>query len=245
MSAPLTLAMWSGPRNISTAMMRSWENRPDCEVVDEPLYAHYLHHTGDPHPGADEVIADGDTDWRRVTQRLSAPPPSGCAIWFQKHMCQHLLPHIDREWIFALTNVLLIRPPEQVVASYLRARGTVSAEEIGVPQQVELFDRLSERNGEPPIVIDAPEFLANPGGQLKALCARLGIPWFDSMLSWPTGPRDSDGVWARHWYHAVWASTGFESPKARSGVAFSASEQAVVDQCRPGYQRLQEHRLQT
>jgi hypothetical protein len=237
--------MWSGPRNISTAMMRSWENRPDCEVIDEPLYAHYLQHTGDPHPGADEVIARGDTDWHRVTAQLAAPHPSGCAIWFQKHMCQHLLPHIEREWIYSLTNVLLIRPPEQVVASYLRTRGTVSALEIGMPQQAELFDLLSERNGEPPIVIDAPRFLADPGAQLRTLCERLQIPWTDRMLSWPTGPRDSDGIWARHWYHAVWASTAFEPPTPRPQVPMSDDAQAVVDQCQPLYQRLQAHRLQS
>ena len=212
MSTPLRIAMWSGPRNISTAMMRAWENRGDCAVSDEPLYAHYLAATGADHPGRDEVIASGETDWRRVVADLLGPVPDDQPVWYQKHMTHHLLPGMDRDWIDSLTNILLIRDPAEVVASYLRARGTVSAEEIGLPQQSELFQRLCDRHGHAPPVIDAGEFLRDPEGHLRAVCALLGISFTARMLQWPAGPRASDGVWAPHWYHAVWRSTGFEAP---------------------------------
>jgi hypothetical protein len=243
MSAPLRIAMWSGPRNISTAMMRAWENREDCVVSDEPLYAHYLAATGADHPGRDEVIAAGETDWRKVVADLVGAIPEGKPIWYQKHMCHHLLPGMARDWIDQLTNVLLIRDPAEVVASYLRARGTVSAEEIGLPQQLELFERLSANLGSPPPVIDAGDFLADPESHLRALCALLGIEFTPRMLRWPAGPRASDGVWAPHWYHAVWQSTGFDQPR-RERAELDDSARAVVAECRDIYQRLREQRLQ-
>ena len=243
MSAPLRIAMWSGPRNISTAMMRAWENRGDCAVSDEPLYAHYLAATGADHPGRDEVIASGETDWRRVVADLLGPVPDGQPVWYQKHMTHHLLPGMDRDWIDSLTNILLIRDPAEVVASYLRARGTVSAEEIGLPQQSELFQRLCDRHGHAPPVIDAGEFLRDPEGHLRAVCALLGISFTARMLQWPAGPRASDGVWAPHWYHAVWRSTGFEAPGEKH-VELDAEGWRVVDECRKPYEALRAHRLQ-
>jgi hypothetical protein len=242
MNTPLRIAMWSGPRNISTAMMRAWENREDCVVSDEPLYAHYLAATSAEHPGRDEVIAAGETDWRKVVADLLGPVPEGKPVWYQKHMCHHLLPGMDRDWIDDLTNVLLIRDPAEVVASYLRARGTVSAEEIGLPQQLELFERLSANLGRPPPVIDAGDFLADPEGHLRALCALLGIDFTPRMLHWPPGPRASDGIWAPHWYHAVWQSTGFDKPR-RERAELDDSARAVVAECRDIYQRLRAHRL--
>jgi hypothetical protein len=157
-------------------------------------------------------------------------------------MCHHLLPGMDRNWIDGLTNVLLIRDPAEVVASYLRTRGTVSAEEIGLPQQAELFERLTANLGSPPPVIDAGEFLADPEGHLRALCALLGIEFTPRMLHWPPGPRASDGIWAPHWYHAVWQSTGFDPPR-RERAVLDASASAVVAECRDTYQRLREQRL--
>ncbi|HEY7070382.1 MAG TPA: hypothetical protein VH479_09725, partial [Acidimicrobiales bacterium] len=150
------LAVWSGPRNISTALMRSWENRGDTAVVDEPLYAHYLLATGLDHPGRDEVIAAGETDWRRVVDTLLGPPPGGTRVYYQKHMAHHLLPGMDRDWVARLTNVLLIRDPREVVASYVRSRATVTVEDTGLPQQVRLHDELS------PPVLDAADVLRRP-----------------------------------------------------------------------------------
>lgn len=243
MTEPLRIAMWSGPRNISTAMMRAWENRGDCTVSDEPLYAHYLAETRSDHPGRDEVIAAGETDWRKVTRALVGEVPDGEAIWYQKHMTHHLLPHVGHDWIHALTNVFLIREPDEVVSSYLRTRDTVSAEDIGVPQQRRLFDEIADRNGAPPPVIEADEFLRSPETHLRTLCVTLGIPFTERMLSWPPGPRASDGVWAPHWYAAVWKSTAFEAPRDRAAVQLDGDAKRVSDACREDYEYLRRYRL--
>jgi hypothetical protein len=238
----LRIAMWSGPRNISTAMMRAWENREDCVVSDEPLYAAYLAATGLDHPGRDEVIADGETDWRKVVTAMTGPIPGGRAVWYQKHMSHHLLPDMPVDWVFGLSNVFLIRDPSEVVTSYLKSRATVTPDDIGLPQQGRLFDRLCDRLGEAPPVIDAGDFLQAPGPHLRALCTRLGIPYSDRMLSWPAGPRDSDGIWAPYWYDAVWKSTGFEPWRARE-TRLTGDALAVAEACRPVYERLRAHRM--
>lgn len=239
---PVRIAMWSGPRNISTAMMRAWENREDCAVSDEPLYAAYLAATGIDHPGRDEVIAAGDIDWRRVADALLGPVPGGKAIWYQKHMNHHLLADMDTDWVLALRNVLLIRDPAEVVASYIKSRAAVTPDDIGLPQQGRLFDLLCDAVGEAPIVIDAGDFLRAPEAHLRALCGRLGIAFTPRMLSWPAGPRDSDGVWAPYWYDAVWRSTGFEPWRPREET-LTGDALAVADSCRPIYERLHEKRM--
>jgi hypothetical protein len=239
----IRVAMWSGPRNISTAMMRAWENRGDCAVSDEPLYAHYLAHTGSPHPAREEVIAAGETDWRKITDALAGDAPDGQPLWYQKHMSHHLLPHIGHGWIHALANVFLIRDPDEVVSSYLRTRDTVTPEDIGIPQERRLFDEIADRNGAAPPVIDADEFLRAPAAHLRALCAALGIPFTGRMLSWPAGPRASDGVWAPHWYHAVWKSTGFEAPRERASVTLGDDARRVSDACREDYEFLKRFHL--
>lgn len=236
------VAMWSGPRNISTAMMRAWENRGDCAVSDEPLYAHYLDHTGLDHPAREEVIADGDTDWRRVVDALLGPAPGGAAVWYQKHMTHHLLPHMGHEWIAGLRNVLLIRDPREVVASYVKSRATVTADDIGLPQQVALYDELCA-TGSPPPILDAGDFLRAPGPHLRALCDWLGIPFTERMLHWPPGRRDSDGIWAPHWYAHVWESTGFEAPVGKE-VSLSGAAAEVAEECRPHFERLYGLRMQ-
>lgn len=239
---PLRIAMWSGPRNISTAMMRAWENREDCAVSDEPLYAAYLAATGIDHPGRDEVIAAGETDWRRVADALLGPVPDGRAIWYQKHMNHHLLADMDIDWVLKLRNVLLIRDPAEVVASYIKSRATVTPDDIGLPQQSRLFDLLRDALGEAPIIVDAGDFLRAPERYLRALCGRLGIAFTPRMLSWPAGPRDSDGVWARYWYDAVWRSTGFEPWRPREDT-LTGEALAAADICRPIYERLHGYRM--
>jgi Sulfotransferase domain len=224
------LAVWSGPRNISTALMRSWENRPDCRVVDEPLYAYYLAETGLNHPARDEVIAAGERSWRAVVDELTAPVDG---IYYQKHMTHHLIPQLPRNWIDSLTNVLLIRDPAEVVASYVRSRADVGAEDIGLVQQGELYDQLG---GVTP-VIDAADFLRDPEGYLRWLCDHIDVDFTPAMLHWTAGPRPSDGVWAPHWYSAVRASTGFEPYRPRAvdlhGAALEAAERS-----RPDFERL-------
>jgi hypothetical protein len=231
------IAAWSGPRNISTAMMRAWENRGDCAVSDEPLYAHYLAATGLDHPARDEVITAGDTDWRRVVAALTGPVPGGHAVWYQKHMTHHLLPGIGTGWVLGLRNLFLIRDPSLVVASYVKSRASVTADDIGLLQQARLFDLVAEHLGHAPPVIDAERFLHDPRGQLAGVCATLGVPFTERMLHWPAGPRTSDGVWAPHWYAAVWRSTGFEAPRDRQ-VALTGEAARAADACRGAYQRL-------
>jgi hypothetical protein len=233
---PVRLAVWSGPRNISTALMRSWENRPDTVVVDEPLYAHYLQATGLDHPGRDEVIAAGETDWRAVVAGLLGPVPGGARVLYQKHMTHHLLPGIEQGWIARLTNVLLIRDPAEVVGSYVRSRATVTADDIGLPQQVRLYDDLAAAGALPPVV-DARDFLLAPEPYLRALCAHAGVDFTDRMLAWPPGPRDSDGVWGRYWYDAVWRSTGFDAYRPRH-VHLDGPAAEVAATCRPLYAHL-------
>jgi hypothetical protein len=241
MNSPVRVAMWSGPRNISTAMMRAWENREDCVVSDEPLYAHYLAHTGLDHPGREDVIAHGETDWRKVVAALTGPVPDDQAVWYQKHMTHHLLAHIDYGWIAQLRNVLLIRDPREVVASYVKSRASVTAQDIGLPQQVALYEELSA-SGEAPPVIDSGDFLRAPEAHLRALCAWLGIEFTPCMLRWPPGPRASDGIWAPHWYAHVWESTGFEAP-APCEIELSGAAAGVAEECRPHYERLHALRM--
>jgi hypothetical protein len=240
---PLRIAMWSGPRNISTAMMRAFENRADCVVADEPLYGAWLKRTGEAHPMADQVIAAMDCDWRSVVTTLTGPVPGGAPIWYQKHMTHHLLDEmIDPDWLSKLTHVFLIRDPAAVVASYLAKRGTVTAEDIGVPQQSKLFDRIRGLTGRAPPVIDSGAFLQDPEGHLRALCRVLAIPFDPSMLRWPAGPRDSDGVWAPHWYQAVRASTGFGSSRDEA-PNLSGKALGVAESCREAYRSLFDQRL--
>ena len=240
-ATPVRVAMWSGPRNISTAMMRAWENRGDCAVSDEPLYAHYLDRTGLDHPAREEVIANGDTDWQRVVAALLGPAPGGAAVWYQKHMTHHLLPHMVHAWIAQLRNVLLIRDPREVVASYVKSRATVTAYDIGLPQQIALYDELCAA-GSPPPLIDAGDFLRAPEAHLRALGAWLGIDFTPRMLQWPKGPRDSDGIWAPHWYAHVWESTGFEAPVQRE-ISLSGAAADVAEECLPHYERLHSLRM--
>jgi hypothetical protein len=232
------LACWSGPRTISTATMRAWENRPDTKVLDEPLYAWYLAHTGLDHPGREAVITAGETDWRRVVDSLTRPWPDGPALQYQKHMAQHLVPDLPREWIGSLRNVLLIRDPAEVVSSYLRSRATVTPDDIGVLQQLELRAQL----GSEVPVIDVADFLRDPEGHLRWLCAYVDVPFTDAMLSWPAGPRPSDGVWAPYWYDAVLRSTGFEVPRPPR-IELTPEGEEVVAATRPAYERLHAARL--
>lgn len=238
----MRLAMWSGPRNISTAMMRAWGNRPDTVVCDEPLYAHYLKITGLPHPGAVEVIAHHETDWRKVVAWLTGPIPEGRAIFYQKHMTHHLLPTIDREWLDELTHTFLIRDPREMLTSYIRTIPDPRLEDTGLPQQVEIFDRVKQRMGRTPPVIDARDVLENPRRTLGLLCDALGVPFADAMLHWPPGPRDTDGVWAKHWYHNVERSTGFEPYRPKSEDVPDALH-PLLEQCMALYQRLHRDRL--
>ncbi|MGH8041047.1 MAG: hypothetical protein ACREPN_03270 [Rudaea sp.] len=242
MTAPLRIAMWSGPRNISTAMMRAWENRNDTAVIDEPFYAHYLKATGVQHPGRDAVIAAQSTDAAQVAAVLTGPIPNAKPIWYQKHMTQHMLPDMSLDWLDQVTNCFLIREPEAVVASFTIQRPDAAAWELGFEQQARLFDHVCNQVGHAPPVIDAADVLKNPRGTLDKLCAKLGIAFSERMLYWPRGRRASDGVWAPHWYAAVERSTGF-APYKPHEAKLTAFQQKLAEECRPFYERLARYRL--
>lgn len=238
------IAMWSGPRNISTAMMRAFENRPDTEVWDEPLYGHYLHKTGIDHPGAVEVIADQGIDWQAITQKCSADAPNHSPVFYQKHMTMHLLPDMDKAWLNSLTNCFLIRRPELVVASYGAVRPDLTLDDIGFVQQADLFEYVAQNTQALPIIIDSEEFLQAPERMLRKICNRLKINYLPEMLQWPAGKRVSDGVWAKYWYDSVWQSTGF-MPYQEKLVSLPTPMQNIADQAEPYYQRLYEYRLKS
>lgn len=242
--APIRIAMWSGPRNISTAMMRSWENRADTFVVDEPFYAYYLRATRLKHPGATDVIASGETDWTAVIKNLTTTPlPEGKRVHYQKQMTHHLLPEIDRTWLSEVRNCFLIRDPAEVIASYIRKNGVPAVEDLGFVQQAEIFDQVCESTGEIPPVIDADDVLENPRRIMQLLCDSLGLDWTNTMLSWPPGLRVTDGVWAQHWYTEVANSTAFRAPQTEAPPPVPAHLNEVHARCREAYLRLHQYRL--
>lgn len=240
--------MWSGPRNISTAMMRSWGNRPDTVVVDEPFYAFYLKETGTKHPGAEEVIARGETDWRKVVELCRSAPTGAVGvspdkkIFYQKQMTHHLLPQISRDWLRDVKNCFLIRDPARVIASYIKKNPEVELNDLGFVQQAEIFDFVRGQTDSVPPVIDADDVLRDPEGMLRLLCDKIGVEFSDAMLSWPPGPRETDGIWAKYWYAEVERSTGFQPYRERK-VEIPQSLREIEHRCRQCYEQLHAVRL--
>lgn len=228
------IAMWSGPRNISTAMMRAWENRADCQVIDEPLYGYYLHQTGLDHPGATDVIQAQGTDWQSAVKRCSANTAKGESLFFQKHMVMHMLPQVPRDWLAGYRHYFLIRDPALVLASYSAVRSTVTLDDLGFRQSAELYQALLSSGEYAPVVVDTELFLRQPAKQLRALCKALDVPFDSHMLNWPAGPRDTDGVWAPYWYDSVNASTGF-APFTPKVPVLNSIQQQLVEQAMPYY----------
>ena len=238
----IRIAMWSGPRNLSTAMMRSFGSRSDTFVSDEPFYGAYLNATGDPQPMADQVMASMDCDWASVARTMAGPCPTGAPIWYQKHMAHHMVGPIAHDDLPSLTHAFLIRDPARVVASYAAKRVAVRPDHLGVERQVEFFEREADQLGRAPPVVDSADILANPEGVLSRLCREIGIEWDPAMLLWQAGLRETDGIWASHWYDAVAASTGF-GPPDQGQVELDDDARRVADTCRPYYERLAEHRI--
>ena len=239
---PVRIAMWSGPRNISTAMMRAWETRTDTTVSDEPFYGYYLERTGADHPGRDEIIASMATDWRQIVREITGPVPGGRTVWYQKHMTHHILPEVEKDWLHHLRNCFLIRDPHEVVVSYERVRPNATAEDLGYPQQAEIFAAVRRELDPVPPVLDSADVLADPERCLTALCGALGLPFSADMLSWPPGPRSTDGVWSRHWYANVEASTGFGSGRSTK-PDLSRAQTELAAACMPHYEVLRECRI--
>lgn len=239
---PKRIAMWSGPRNLSTAMMYAFSARGDTVVWDEPFYSAYLDATGITHPMRDQIIATNEPDPDIIAATCKGPVPQGQQIFYQKHMTLHMIPEFDRRWMRSCTNVFLIRHPARVVASYAKKREGATLSDLGFIQQAELFQEVTDWSGAVPVVIDSDDIRADPEGALRKLCAAIGISFSRQMLHWPAGGNPSDGVWAPHWYGAVHRSTGFagaEGPLPALGGSYAA----LAAQALPYYQSLAAHRL--
>ncbi|HEX5914776.1 MAG TPA: hypothetical protein VFY54_16775 [Rubrobacter sp.] len=239
MSGCLRLSVWSGPRNVSTALMYSFRQRADTVVVDEPLYGHYLKTTGADHPGAREVLGVMDGDGERVVREVILGPCER-RIHFFKNMAHHL-PDLDPGFLDSITNVLLIRNPTEMLPSLAEQLPSPTLRDTGLREQVGILDSILARGGEP-IVLDVRELLLDPPDVLRRVCAGLGIPFDKAMLSWPAGPKPEDGVWAKHWYHNVHASTGFAPYEPRNDP-FPARLKALLEECLPLYERLRDHAI--
>ncbi len=236
------IAMWSGPRNISTAMMRSFGGRSDCAVSDEPFYGAFLKTTGQRQPMADEVIASMDCDWQSVAETMRGPVPDGKAVWYQKHMPHHMVTDVSIANFPHHRHAFLIRDPERVVASYATKRVEVTADDLGYERQLEYADRAAQMTGKAAIVLDSADILRDPEAHLRALCAALDIPWDAGMLSWEAGTRDSDGIWASHWYGRVIDTTGFGQPES-AAPQLNGEQRGIAEQCRDAYAKLSALRI--
>lgn len=237
----MKIAMWSGPRNLSTAMMYSFGNRTDCAVVDEPFYAAYLALSGLEHPLRAEIMASQPQDPKAVAASLVGINPDDKSHFYQKHMTHHMIPGVPRDWMRDVVNVFLLRHPARVAASYAIKRENPSLEDLGFRQQSELYD-LVEGWGQTPIVIDSHDIRDNPKAMVEKLCDAIGLQFEDNMLSWPEGGHKDDGAWASHWYGSVWNSSGFagaEGPLPK----LSEDLDAVVQQALPHYEKMQANKL--
>ena len=234
--------MWSGPRNISTALMRSFENRSDTFVSDEPFYAHFLKQTGADHPMRVEVIKSGNSNWAAVSDYLTNTIPNGKSIWYQKHMAHHNLPGLDMDWTEKVCNCFLIREPKEVILSYIKKYEILSVNQLGLVQQFDLFTQLRNKMGVTPIVLDSKDILIDPEDMLKKLCHKIGIPFTDKMLRWPKGRRDSDGVWGKHWYGTVEQSTNFQTYKQKN-EKIPIEYTAIYEESIEFYMQLYNHRI--
>ncbi|MBO6514068.1 MAG: hypothetical protein JJ974_08900 [Phycisphaerales bacterium] len=240
------IAMWSGPRNISTAMMRSWGARGDCVVSDEPLYGHYLS-TLDAekrreHPVCDDVMTSQGTDCRRVIEELTGEVPGGKRVWYQKHMAHHLTEDCGMEWLGSLTNCVLIRDPAAMITSFIKVIDDPTPEDLGLPQLLRIVEWVARETREFPVVIDSRDVLMDPAGMLRKLCERVGVGFDESMLSWEAGARETDGVWGPHWYSGVYASTGFRGYVAKD-ERVPERLLGVLDQCQSMYEQLSVHKI--
>lgn len=239
---PHRIAMWSGPRNLSTALMYAFAARGDCAVWDEPFYAAYLKATGIDHPMAAEVIAAGQPDPAQVAEACLGPIPQAQRIFYQKHMTLHMIKEFERGFMLGLTNVFLIRHPAYVVASYSKKRESPTLHDIGFLQQAHLYNEVSDWLGEPPVVVDSYDIRARPRETLTRLCEALGIPFTEKMLSWPAGPKPYDGAWAPHWYNAVHQSTGLDAPEGPL-PDLAPEFQRLADEALPYYDYLRQHKI--
>lgn len=228
---PQRICLWSGPRNVSTALMYAFAQRVDTRVIDEPLYAHYLRVSGADHPGRQEVLDHMDADGQRVIREVILGPCDR-PVLFMKQMAHHLV-ELDRTFLARTLNVLLIRDPVEMLPSLAKNIPSPTLRDTGLKMQVELLEELHALGQTPP-VLDAKQLLLDPRGVLSDLCQRLSIPFDAAMLAWPAGPRPEDGTWAKHWYHNLHQSTGF-APYQPKTDPFPDRLRPLLEECQPLY----------
>ena len=238
----IRIAMWSGPRNISTALMRSWESRSDTFVIDEPFYAHYLSVTNVDHPGRDEIVQSGETDQSVVSKGLISDIDDSCSIYFQKHMTHHMIPSVDRDWMKDVVNCFLIRNPKDMILSYTKVNSNLSMHLLGLEEQYELFEYVTKINGRAPPVVDSKDILLDPRETLRLLCEKIGVVFSEEMLSWSKGVRDTDGIWAKYWYDNVINSTGFNIYRQKDDDVPS-KYLGLYDECIKIYDELAKYKI--
>ena len=238
----MIIAMWSGPRSLSTAMMRAFENRVDTEVLDEPFYAHYLEKTDIQHPGREIILESQSTNWDEIVKLCSSSIPHGRSVWYQKHMAQHNLYGYNINWISDLKNCVLIRDPKYVIASYGKQFSVNNERLLGYIQQIEIINYIEKEHGKTPPIIDATDILKDPEKYLKRLCDEIEIEFSSRMLSWPKGGRDTDGVWAPYWYSSVNDSTGFK-PYENKEIKIDHSLLKIYNNCMKHYKKMYDKRI--
>lgn len=239
----MRIAMWSGPRNLSTAMMYAFASRSDCSVIDEPFYAAYLTATNDVHPMQQAILDAQPTHASDVVNQCLGPIPNDSEHFYQKQMTHHMVDGFPLKWLAELTNVFLIRHPARVVASYQQKRENPTLADIGFERQLDIFNFVTHQLGQTPIVIDSDDILANPGKALAALCEAIGITYQPQMLTWPTGGNKADGVWAPHWYASVWKSTGLKACDKNPLPQLDDSLKKISDSALPYYEEMSRYRL--
>jgi len=236
------ISMWSGPRNISTALMRSFENRSDTAVIDEPFYSFFLKNTGIKHPIYKEVIEKYDSSWNNITNTLIGSIPNNKNIWYQKLMTHHWVDNQPLDWTINTINCFLIRNPKNVILSYLKIYKDVTPELIGLPQQIKIFNYVIKKTNKIPTVISSEDILKTPKLMLKKLCHLLEIPFLEQMLSWPMGPRDSDGIWGKYWYRNVVKTSSFSNPPKKN-EKFPKEFSSLLDECNEYYKQIEKYKI--
>ncbi len=237
----IRIAMWSGPRNISTAMMRSFENRDDTDVIDEPFYAYYLSKTGLNHPGRKEVLESQSTDWENVVNLITGGTPEGKMIYYQKHMVHHIIEDNDIGWVKFFNNFFLLRHPKEVIISYAKQNIIAGINDLGYLHQIKLFNKIKNITGKYPVVFNAKDILSEPEKYLRKMCKYLKINFSNKMLCWPKGPRKTDGVWSPYWYKNVINSTSFK-PYKISNESVPEEYKSLLEECLPHYNYLNSYK---
>ena len=239
----IRIAMWAGPRNISTTMMRAFQARADTSVADEPFYAYYLKESGAQHPMRSEILDALPQSWRGVVSQLNGAAPDNAPIYFHKHIAYHFAAAetLPLDWIDEQRTFILIRDPRAMVASYAKKYDDVEPIIKSLDVQRRVFARVVENNGRCPVV-DATDVLRNPESMLRRLCEALDVPFTDEMLTWPEGQLPGDGIWAPHWYPEVMKSSGFR-PFVEKPITLDSELEALAARCAPAYHALHEHRL--